>query len=84
MFLVISYPEIRSICDIFSTRFKSLYPVFTIDLQTDIMHRYWDNLFFCYDVVDGLTSELGYPGQRPPRHPVVWSWRGWGSILPIK
>lgn len=82
-FLVISFPEIKSVCDIFVNRFKTLFPVFVINLQTDFVHRYWENLFFCCNVADGLTGALGHAGQRPPKHPIVWSWRGWGRSLPV-
>ena len=81
IFLIIRHESIRSICDIFTKRFKLLYPVFTVDLEYDGTLRYWENLFFACNSVSLLTSALGYPGSRPPKNPVVWAWRGWGEVL---
>ena len=82
MYLVISHEGTREVANTFSDRFATLFPVMMLDLQASISYRFWENLFTASNTTSLLTGLLGYPNQRPPKHPVVWSWRGWGSIHP--
>jgi hypothetical protein len=80
IFIVLRHTGIASLCDIFSRRFSSLFPVVEINLQTGGAETFWENLFYACNVTSRLSLSLGYQGGRPPKHPVVWGWRGWGEI----
>jgi hypothetical protein len=80
MYLVLSHANTRDICRIFCERFSTLYPVINIDLTGDPVYRFWENLFAACNVAGIWTGLLGYPDQRPPKHPVVSHWRGWGVL----
>jgi hypothetical protein len=80
MFLVISHQGTRQICEIFSDRFSQLLPVYHLQLHSAGAQRFWENLFCALNTAAELTGLLGYPNSRPPRHPLIWSWRGWGQL----
>jgi hypothetical protein len=80
IYIVISHSGINEISQIFTDRFSSIFPVLKLELKSDIYLRFWENLFIAINVTSSLTSLLGYPNQRPPRDPIVWSWRDWGEI----
>lgn len=82
MYLVISHEGTREVCETFTARFSTLYPVMSLALESCAKHRFWENLFAAANTTALMTRVVGYPNQRPPKHPVVWSWRGWGSIHP--
>lgn len=83
MYLVISHEGTRAVAHTFSERFSTLFPVMPLDLAASSQHRFWENLFTASNTTSLLTAILGRPNQRPPKHPVVWSWRGWGSIKAV-
>ena len=80
IYLVLGHASTRDICRIFCERFSTLFPVIHIDLASDPAHRFWENLFAACNIADIWTGLLGYPNQRPPKHPVVSHWRGWGMF----
>ena len=82
MYLVISHEGTESVAKTFSSRFKTLFPVMNLDLPSSSQYCFWENLFTASNTSSLLTGFLGYPNLRPPKHPVVWGWRGWGSIHP--
>jgi len=81
IYIVISHSGIKEISQIFTDRFSSLFPVLKLELKSDVHLRFWENLFVVINVTSGLTSLLGYSNQRPPKDPIVWSWRDWGKII---
>lgn len=80
IFIVLRHQDISEICDIFIERFASLFTVVTINLESAGAALFWENLFYACNIAGQLSHALGYHGLRPPKHPIVWSWRGWGNI----
>lgn len=83
IYLVLSHTGTREVAQTFTKRFLTLFPVITLDIDATAQHRFWENLFTASNAAAFMTGFLGYPNQRPPKHPIVWSWRGWGSIHPV-
>jgi hypothetical protein len=81
LYIIISHPEIKEISQIFADRFSSIFPVLKLELKSGISLRFWENLFVAINVTSNLTALLGYSNQRPPKDPIVWSWRNWGKII---
>lgn len=80
MFVVLREPAIAEICDVFIGRYSSLFPVIAVTLTSDGPLVFWENLFAACEVAKRLSMALGYGGKRPPKHPDIWKWRGWGSL----
>ncbi|MBI6885096.1 hypothetical protein [Pseudomonas putida] len=80
MYLVIGHKGLSSVSRTFVERFSTLFPVFTLDLEGEEQCHFWENLFTVGGAVSCMTGALGYPNQRPPKDPTVWSWRGWGRM----
>lgn len=81
IFLVIQHPGIEEICHVFVSRFSTRFPVVVVSLESQGPIQFWENLFYCCNTADALTSMLNYSEQRPPKDPVVNSWRGWGNLI---
>lgn len=81
LYIIISHPGIKEISQIFAGRFSSIFPVLKLELESGISLRFWENLFVAINVTSSLTALLGYSNQRPPKDPIVWSWRNWGKII---
>lgn len=79
-FLIIKTPNIEKVVDVFISRFSKKFNIVTIPLIMSGPTAFWENLFYSFNVTSLLSSLLGYGGKRPPRDPLVHSWRGWGEI----
>jgi hypothetical protein len=80
VYIVLSRESTWDICRIFSHRFSSLYPVINVDLAGDVVHSFWENLFTACSLTSLWSEIFGLAGQRPPKHPIVSAWRGWGEL----
>jgi len=80
-YIVLSHSGIADICQRFTRHFSSLYDVFVVNLASDPVHLFWENLFTVCNVTSIWTGLLGYPDQRPPKHPVMSHWRDWGELV---
>lgn len=80
IYLVIQQPGTEDMVQIFKSRFCTRFPVLVAPLVSSGPTRFWENLFYCCNVAHALTDLLGYGGQRPPKDPIVHSWRGWGRL----
>lgn len=80
-FLVIPSPGREALCHAFVSRFATRFPVQVVVLESSGPTRFWENLFFCCNTAEALSTQLGFAGLRPPRDPEVHSWRGWGTLI---
>ncbi len=80
IYLVIGHKGVSSVSRTFIGRFSTLFPVCSLELQTDPQYHFWENIFAVGGVTSELTGALGYYNKRPEKDPVIWSWRGWGSM----
>lgn len=80
IYLVVYNKDISSVSRIFIDRFSTIFPVISFELQTDRQYNFWENIFTVGGVTSELTGALGYYNKRPEKDPVIWSWRGWGSM----
>jgi hypothetical protein len=79
-YIVLSHAGIEDICHHFTERFSSLFDVFKVNLSSGPAHLFWENLFTACNVASIWTALLGYPDQRPLKHPVISTWRDWGAL----
>lgn len=80
IFIVISSSGIEDICKLLVSRFSLCVNVIVVDLKATGPALFWENLFSCCNVTSILSESLGFGGKRPPKDPLVYGWRGWGSI----
>lgn len=80
IYIVLSHNGIGDICTKFANCFSQLFPVVLVNLRSNQLQRFWENLVIACNVASGLTSLLGYANSRPPKHPVLKDWRDWGAI----
>ena len=84
VFVVLRHGETQAIADIFTSRFRTLFPTIEVFLETGFFERFWENLLLCCEVANALSHHLGYEGGRPPKHPIVHGCRGWGELPSVK
>lgn len=80
MYLVISHKGLSSVSKTFVDRFSTMFPVFSLKLEGDERYHFWGNIFVVGGSASEMTRTLGYNNERPPKDPVVCSWRGWGRM----
>ncbi|AIB42911.1 hypothetical protein [Pseudomonas sp. WCS374] len=80
MYLVIGHKELSSVSRAFIERFSTMFPVFSLELVGDERYHFWENIFTVGGSTSEMTRALGYYNERPPKDPVIWSWRGWGHM----
>lgn len=80
MYLVIGHKGLSSVSKAFIERFSTMFPVIALELEGEERYHFWENLFTAGGAASEMTKALGYYNERPPKDPVVWSWRGWGRM----
>lgn len=80
IFLLVGESSIDSFFDIFEKRFSACFPVGRIRLEGSVRAQFWLNLFCALSLTHYLSHRRGYGGVRPPKDPLIHSWRQWGRM----
>lgn len=80
MYLVIGHKGLSSVTRTFIERFSIVFPVISLELEGEGRYHFWENIFAVGGSASEITRTLGYYNERPPKDPVVWSWRDWGRM----
>lgn len=78
--LILETSDNKEYTDILYSRFKDIFITELLYLGKEYTEIFWSNLFFVIFITHMLSISLGYKGERPPRDPIVHSWREWGNL----